>query len=79
MGAVDAGFDVVDVDVDERRGARAADETADSFIEGSVTSAQLRATLDSGRYRPTSRWSDADGADIFAITVPHPCARAHPT
>ena len=32
MGAVDAGFDVVGVDVDERRVTRLA--AADSFIEG---------------------------------------------
>jgi len=75
MGAVDAGFDVVGVDVDERRVTRLA--AADSFIED-ITSAQLRAALDSGRYRPTSRWSDADGADIFAITVPTPLREGAP-
>ncbi len=75
MGAVDAGFDVVGVDVDERRVSRLA--AADSFIED-IPSAQLRAALDSGRYRATSRWEEADGADFFVITVPTPLREGAP-
>jgi UDP-N-acetyl-D-glucosamine dehydrogenase len=75
MAAVDTGYDVVGVDVDEHRVARLV--AADSFLED-VSSAQLRAALDSGRYRATQEWSQADGADIFVITVPTPLREGTP-
>jgi UDP-N-acetyl-D-glucosamine dehydrogenase len=75
MAAVAVGHDVVGIDVDEQRVKRLA--TADSFIED-IPSADLRAALDSGRYRPTSAWSDAAGADVFVITVPTPLRHGAP-
>ncbi|WP_395694228.1 nucleotide sugar dehydrogenase [Nocardioides sp.] len=75
MAAVGAGFDVVGVDVDQWRVARLA--AADSFIED-ISSAALRTALDTGRYRVTTSWSEADGADVFVITVPTPLREGAP-
>ena len=75
MAAVGAGFDVVGVDVDQWRVARLA--AADSFIED-ISSAALRSALDTGRYRVTTSWSEADGADVFVITVPTPLREGAP-
>jgi UDP-N-acetyl-D-glucosamine dehydrogenase len=75
MAAVGAGYDVVGVDVDEQRVERLA--AADSFIED-ISSGELRAALDSGRYRATGTWSHAAGAEIFVITVPTPLREGAP-
>jgi nucleotide sugar dehydrogenase len=69
MGALRAGYDVVGLDVDEERVNRLA--AAESFIED-VGSEQIAAALESGRYRPTSNWSDAAGCEVYVITVPTP-------
>ncbi len=75
MAAVDAGYDVVGVDVDEYRVGRLA--SADSFIED-ITSVELAAALETGRFLPTTDWSAADGFDFFIITVPTPLREGMP-
>ncbi len=69
MGAVEAGYDVVGIDVDGSRIKRLG--IGDSFVED-VPSARLRAALETGRYRPSDDYADAAGFDICVITVPTP-------
>jgi len=69
MAAVNAGYDVVGLDIDDHRVNRLV--AADSFVED-IASAELAAALETGRYRPTSEWSEAGEAGIFVITVPTP-------
>jgi nucleotide sugar dehydrogenase len=75
MAAVDAGFDVVGIDVD---GARVKQLSAGvSFIED-VPPTQLAAALGTGRYRATDDWAGAAGADVYVITVPTPLREGAP-
>lgn len=69
MAAVRAGYDVVGLDVDEERVKRLT--AGHSFIED-ITSVELAAALDTGRYLPTRDWTDAAGFDVCVITVPTP-------
>ncbi|WP_214405095.1 nucleotide sugar dehydrogenase [Pseudonocardia lacus] len=75
MRAVEAGFDVVGVDVDDVRVAALA--AGESYVED-VDPADLRAALASGRYRPTADYALADGFDAAIITVPTPLRDALP-
>jgi UDP-N-acetyl-D-mannosaminuronic acid dehydrogenase/UDP-N-acetyl-D-glucosamine dehydrogenase len=69
MRAVEVGFTVVGVDVDDVRVAALAAGT--SFVED-VDSAVLRRALASGRYLPTSDYTAFDSFDAAIITVPTP-------
>ncbi len=69
MSAVDAGFHVVGLDVDATRVKRLG--VGESFVED-VPGHRLRAALDTGRYRPTDDYADAEGFDYCVITVPTP-------
>ncbi len=69
MRAVEVGFDVIGLEIDETRVARLA--AGDSYIED-IDNTTLRAALDAGRYRPTGNPADVDGFDIAVITVPTP-------
>lgn len=73
--AVEVGFDVVGLDLDERKvkllGAGA------SYVED-ISDERLRAALDSGRYRPTTSIDDADGFDVAIISVPTPLKEGIP-
>ena len=69
MHAVDAGYDVIGLDTDERRIAQL--ELADSFIED-VTSETVRAALATNRYRPTTDVAACRHFSVAAITVPTP-------
>ncbi|MEV6370903.1 nucleotide sugar dehydrogenase [Micromonospora musae] len=67
--AVEAGLDVVGLDVDGDRIKRLA--SGESFVEDIGTD-RLGRALSTGRYRPSTEYPDADGFDICVITVPTP-------
>ncbi|TDB77447.1 nucleotide sugar dehydrogenase [Micromonospora sp. KC723] len=69
MRAVEAGLDVVGLDVDADRVKQLA--TGRSFVED-IPVARLGRALASGRYRPSTEYADAEGFDICVITVPTP-------
>jgi UDP-N-acetyl-D-glucosamine dehydrogenase len=75
MRAVEVGFTVVGVDVDDVRVAALA--TGTSFVED-VDSAVLRRALASGRYLPTSDYTAFDSFDAAIITVPTPLKESLP-
>lgn len=67
--AVEAGLDVVGLDVDADRVKRLA--SGESFVED-IPATRLGRALASGRYRPSTEYPDAEGFDICVITVPTP-------
>jgi len=69
MRAVDVGFDVIGLDLDDRKiaGLRAARSHIDD-----ITDADLQRALATGRYRPTSSFADIGAFDVAVITVPTP-------
>ncbi|GAA3023954.1 nucleotide sugar dehydrogenase [Streptosporangium longisporum] len=69
MRAVAAGFDVVGVDVDERRVKRL--NAAESYVED-VGDGALAAAHRSGRYVVGADYGAAEGFDVCVITVPTP-------
>ncbi|MEU5950234.1 nucleotide sugar dehydrogenase [Micromonospora sp. NPDC047465] len=69
MRAVEAGLDVVGLDVDSDRVKRLA--SGESFVED-IPADRLGRALASGRYRPSTEYADAEGFDICVITVPTP-------
>ena len=69
MRAVEAGYDVIGLDVDASRVKRLS--VGESFVED-VPPARLREALESGRYRPSADPADAAGFDFCVITVPTP-------
>lgn len=69
MRAVEVGFDVIGLDVDEARVKGLADGV--SHVED-VPQDRLRAAIATGRYRPSSDAADADGFDVAVISVPTP-------
>jgi UDP-N-acetyl-D-glucosamine dehydrogenase len=69
MRALEVGFRVVGVDLDERRvGSLKAGE---SYVDD-VSSDTLRLALGSGDYLPTMNYDDAANFDVAVITVPTP-------
>lgn len=75
MRAVDAGFDVVGLDVDRSRVDALA--AGISFVED-VPDAQVTAALDSGRYAPRSSLEGVDRFDHAIISVPTPLRETLP-
>ncbi|HEU5356193.1 MAG TPA: nucleotide sugar dehydrogenase [Actinocrinis sp.] len=69
MRAVEVGYDVVGIDVDEHRVKRLA--MGESYIED-VTSTRLAAALATGRYRPCCGYEEAGDFDVCVISVPTP-------
>ncbi|MEV5767544.1 nucleotide sugar dehydrogenase [Micromonospora sp. NPDC052213] len=69
MRAVEAGLDVVGLDVDSDRVKRLA--SGESFVED-IPADRLGRALASGRYHPSTEYADAEGFDICVITVPTP-------
>ena len=69
MSAVDAGFDVIGVDLDERRVKQLT--MGDSFVED-VPAQRLATALETGRYHPTGDYGDIAGFDVCVISVPTP-------
>jgi UDP-N-acetyl-D-glucosamine dehydrogenase len=75
MRAVDVGFSVLGVDLDEWRVS--ALRAGESYVED-VTPARLAAALASGRYRPTGDYGEAAGFDAAIVTVPTPLTECRP-
>lgn len=75
MRAVEAGYDVVGVDLDTRR-VRLLTE-GESYVED-ISHEELRAALGSGRYLPSTRYEDIGTFDIAVITVPTPLRESLP-
>jgi UDP-N-acetyl-D-glucosamine dehydrogenase len=73
--AVEAGYDVVGYDVDERRIKRLA--AGESYVED-ITGPTLAAALDGGHYHPTSEAKACAGFDLAVITVPTPLTEGNP-
>src|SRR4051794_14435571 len=73
--AVEAGFTVVGFDVDEERVKRLA--AGDSYIED-ITSAQLEAALNTGRFQISAEARSCAGFDVAVITVPTPLREGNP-
>jgi UDP-N-acetyl-D-mannosaminuronic acid dehydrogenase/UDP-N-acetyl-D-glucosamine dehydrogenase len=69
MRAVEVGFDVVGLDVDEERVKGLADGV--SHVED-VTPERLAAAVATGRYSPTTDPADAADFDVAVISVPTP-------
>lgn len=75
MRAVEVGYDVVGIDLDERRIGRLRD--GDSYVDD-ISHEELGSALSAGRYRPTTSYDDAAGFDISVITVPTPLRESLP-
>ncbi|WP_306319627.1 MULTISPECIES: nucleotide sugar dehydrogenase [unclassified Streptomyces] len=75
MGAVDAGFDVVGIDVDTKRVKQLSN--GESFVED-IPSERLVEAITTGRYSASTDWQDAAGYDICVITVPTPLVEGAP-
>jgi UDP-N-acetyl-D-mannosaminuronic acid dehydrogenase/UDP-N-acetyl-D-glucosamine dehydrogenase len=75
MRAVEAGWDVVGLDLDEDRTRRL--KAADSYVED-ISDAELAAALQTGRYLPSASYADCDGFDVAVITVPTPLREGNP-
>lgn len=75
MRAVEAGFDVVGVDVDEWRVKRL--NAAESYVED-IGDDVLAAAHRSGRYLASTRYADAEAFDVCVITVPTPLREGAP-
>jgi nucleotide sugar dehydrogenase len=73
--AVEVGYRVVGLDVDEDRIARL--RAGESYVED-VTDPQVRDGLSCGRFVPSSRYDDVAGFDIAVITVPTPLREGLP-
>lgn len=75
MRAVEQGYTVVGVDLDERRVSSLA--AGSSFVDD-ISDAELQAALASGRYTPTSDYARCAGFDVAVITVPTPLRESVP-
>ncbi|NKX93269.1 nucleotide sugar dehydrogenase [Sanguibacter hominis ATCC BAA-789] len=75
MRAVEVGYDVVGLDLDEPRVKRLSEGR--SYV-GDIADEMLRAALDSGRFLPTSDYAAAEGFDVAVITVPTPLKETLP-
>lgn len=69
MRAVEAGYSVIGLDIDERRVNALA--KGESFVED-ISHDMLRGALDTGRYTPTTSYELASAFDIAVISVPTP-------
>lgn len=75
MAAVDAGFDVVGLEIDVARVKVLA--SGGSFVED-IPPARVRGALATGRYRATDDMAALDGFDVAVITVPTPLREGSP-
>ena len=75
MRAVEVGYRVVGLDVDERRITSLRDGI--SYVDD-IASDELAAALASGRYVATADYAEATGFDIAVITVPTPLREGLP-
>ncbi|WP_085370219.1 nucleotide sugar dehydrogenase [Leifsonia sp. NCR5] len=75
MRAVDAGYDVIGLDVDDRRIAGL--QSGESYVDD-IPSSVLAAALASGKYKASKDYDDAAGFDVAVITVPTPLSEGIP-
>ena len=75
MRAVDAGYDVIGLDVDDRRIAGL--QNGESYVDD-IPSSVLAAALASSRYKASKDYDDAAGFDVAVITVPTPLSEGIP-
>jgi UDP-N-acetyl-D-glucosamine dehydrogenase len=75
MLAVEAGYDVIGVDVDAGRVAQL--RHGHSYVDD-IGSDQLQTALQSGRFTPTADYAALAGFDIAVITVPTPLRERSP-
>jgi UDP-N-acetyl-D-glucosamine dehydrogenase len=75
MRAREVGYQVVGVDLDERRVASL--QGGASFVDD-ISSETLQSALASGCYMPTSNYEHARGFDVAVITVPTPLREGLP-
>ncbi|MFS2242853.1 nucleotide sugar dehydrogenase [Microbacterium sp. OR16] len=75
MRAVDAGFNVVGLDIDERRVTALA--AGVSFVED-ISNEELSAALSTGRYLASTSYEDAASFDVAVISVPTPLRETLP-
>lgn len=75
MRAVEAGYDVVGLDLDRVRIAALA--RGESFVED-ISGGTVQAALDSGRYRASGDYETARGFGVAVITVPTPLKETLP-
>ncbi|HYI32395.1 MAG TPA: nucleotide sugar dehydrogenase [Glaciibacter sp.] len=75
MRAVEVGFTVVGVDLDENR--TNALKCGTSYVDD-IPDHQLQAALESGSYLPTADYADVAGFDFAVITVPTPLRESLP-
>ncbi len=75
MRAVDAGFDVVGIDLDTDRVKALG--AATSYVED-VSDERLAAALASGRYQASDDYATAAGFDIAVVSVPTPLSDGAP-
>ena len=75
MLAVEAGYEVIGVDVDASRVERL--RRSDSYVDD-VGDEQVRAALRSGRFTPAQDYAAVAGFDVAVITVPTPLRERSP-
>ena len=75
LRAVQAGFDVIGVDLSTERIARLRD--ANSFVED-ITDGEIKEALNSGRFAVTTELADAGWFDVAVIAVPTPLRDGSP-
>jgi len=75
MRAIEAGFNVVGLDIDERRVAALTGGV--SFVED-ISNEEVSAALASGRYLASTTYDDAADFDIAVISVPTPLRETLP-
>jgi UDP-N-acetyl-D-glucosamine dehydrogenase len=75
MRAVEAGYDVVGVENDERRAGEL--RSGRSYVED-IPAERVAAALNSGRFRPTIDYRDTAEFDVAVITVPTPLLEGSP-
>ncbi|KLL11935.1 MULTISPECIES: nucleotide sugar dehydrogenase [Protofrankia] len=75
MRAVEVGWSVVGIEVDEGRVKRLSN--GESYVED-IPSLAVSEAIDSGRYRASSNYQDASEFDVAVVTVPTPLREGIP-
>src|SRR6476646_7764740 len=75
MRAVEQGFDVVGLDLDETKIKWLSSGT--STVED-ISDERLATALGTGRYRPTTDYANAAAFDVAVISVPTPLLEGNP-
>ncbi len=75
MRAVDVGWSVVGIEIDEGRVKRLG--IGESYVED-IPDSIVAAALESGRYYASSHYADAAGFDVAVVTVPTPLREGVP-